>query len=396
MALNQITGYERFLPGVIDKIYEKESIFGNLFKNPDVKISFDGIRTAKLVSLKTSGLTNYRRGGHGGENITGAVQTQVETFELDMERYSSIPLDKLDTLDDAETVLGHLAKEFFRTKVVPETDAYTLSKVVSYTSRTLGNRHEAIIDETNALSEIWRAFTYLAQRKVPENNQIIIMNPETYSVFVNSEKLTKFITVGKEFTGDINYQVAKFQGRDLIVAPDDRMFTDFVADDLGYHATANSKKVNFVICDKSAVNFVKRLDWAKVYSSDQVKLPYVGYLAENLMYYGAFVPTNKAVGIYASISTDAALGNELLVDIQPSTADHAVLKAVLTSVAYDTLYLTNTAKAVGSTIAAGSGVVEITIDTPFEPNETNNYVVSAIDGKVVQITKNLGEIEVGA
>lgn len=38
MALNQITGYERFLPGVIDKIYEKESIFGNLFKNPDVKL----------------------------------------------------------------------------------------------------------------------------------------------------------------------------------------------------------------------------------------------------------------------------------------------------------------------------------------------------------------------
>ena len=119
MALNQLTGYEQFLPGTIDKIYEKESIFGKLFKNPDVKIAFDGIRTAKIVSLATTGLTNYRRGGYGEKNLTGAVQTKVETFELDMERFSSIPLDKLDTLDDAETVLGHLTKEFLRTKVVP-------------------------------------------------------------------------------------------------------------------------------------------------------------------------------------------------------------------------------------------------------------------------------------
>ena len=394
MALNQLTGYEKFLPGIIDKVYEKESIFGKLFTNPDVKIAFDGIRTAKIVSLATTGLTNYRRGGYGEENKVGAVQTKVETFELDMERFSSIPLDKLDTLDDAETVLGHLTKEFIRTKVVPETDAYTISKVVAHTSKSLGNRREAVIDENNALQEIWRAFTYLAQRKVPENNQVIIMNPETYSVFVNSEKLTKFITVGN-FNGSVNYQVQKFQGRDIIVAPDDRMFTGFEADDLGFHPTANSKKVNFVVCDKSAVNFIKRLDWTKVYTSDQVKLPFVGYLAENLMYYGAFVPTNKAVGIYACISTDAALGNELLVDIAPSTADHAVLNAVLTSSAYDHLYLTNAAKEVGTDIAVGAGVVEITIGTPFEPNDANNWVVAAINGKVSQITRDLGTIEVG-
>lgn len=393
MALNQLTGYEKFLPGIIDKVYEKESIFGKLFTNPDVKIAFDGIRTAKIVSLATTGLTNYRRGGYGEKNITGAVQTKVETYELEMERFSSIPLDKLDTLDDAETVLGHLTKEFYRTKVVPETDAFTLSKVVSYTSKSLGNRREAIIDENNALQEIWRAFTYLAQRKVPENNQVIIMNPETYSVFVNSDKLTKFITVGS-FNGSVNYQIQKFQGRDIIVAPDDRMFTDFVADDLGYHTSTNSKKVNFVVCDKSAVNFIKRLDWTKVYTSDQVKLDYVGYLAENLMYYGAFVPTNKAVGIYACISTDGALGNELLVDIAPAQTGYAVVNAVLTSSAYDHLYLTNATKEVGSDIAVGSGVVEISVGTPFEPNG-GHYVVAAINGKVSQITKDLGTIEVG-
>ena len=172
------------------------------------------------------------------------------------------------------------------------------------------------------------------------------------------------------------------------------MFTNFVADDLGYHPTENSKKVNFVVCDKSAVNFVKRLDWTKVYTSDQAKLPFVGYLAENLMYYGAFVPTNKAVGIYACISTDVALGNELLVDIAPAQTGYAVVNAVLTSSAYDHLYLTNATKEVGSDIAVGSGVVEITIGSPFEPNG-GHYVVAAINGKVSQITKDLGTIEVG-
>ena len=391
MAVNSIVGYEKFLPGIIDAIYEKESIFKGLFRNPDVKITFDGNRTAKIVSLSTTGLSNYRRGGYGEQNKTGAVKTEVESFTLDMERYSSIPLDKLDNMDDAGTVLGHLAKEFARTKIVPETDAYTLSKIVSHTSATLGNRKETTITEQNALAEIWAAFTYLAQRKVSEKDQVIIMNPETYAMFVNSDKLTKFITVS-DFQGNVNYKVEKFQGRDLIVAPSDRMFTDIVIDDNGYHAGANSKKVNFVVVDRRAPIFAEKLAWAKVYSSDQVKLDFVGWLSENLLYYGAFVPKNKAVGIYACVSTEQAIGTPLLADIRKDAKGNTVLNAVLTSQVYDKLYLTSATKEIGSDIVAGGGVVEVKVGATFEPNGANNFIVAALDGKVIQITTDLGTL----
>lgn len=390
MAQNSIQGYETFLPGIIDKIYEKESIFRRLFKNPDVKLEFNGNRTVKLVSLKTTGLTNYVRGGYGNDNKRGAVQTVVEDFTLDMERFSSIPLDKLDNLDDAGTVLGHLSKEFYRTKVVPETDAYTMSKIAGYTSKSLGNRVEETLSEENALASIWRAFTVLAQRKVPENNQVIIMNPETYALFVNSDKLTKFITVS-DFKGEVNYQIAKFQGRELIIAPSDRMFTDIVVGD-GYGVSATSKKINFAVIDKSAVNFVEKLDWAKVYSSDQVKLDYVGWLAENLMYYGAFVPTNKRAGIYVSVSNENSIGYELLVDIaKGSESGKSVINAVLTSQVYDTLYLTTTQQTIGAT---ATGTV-VSVGAEFTPDASNNYIAAALDGKVIQTSVNLGALPVG-
>lgn len=393
---NNFVAFEKYLPGIIDAVYYKESIYTKRFKNPDVKLNWLDVRTVKIISLLTSGATNYNRFGHGEDNTYGSVRSEAETFTIEQERYSALPIDKLDSLDDAETVLGHLSVQFSRTQIVPEEDAYITGKLVSFTNETLGNRITETLTKDNIIERLWAAKTYMTNAKVPEGSQVIILSAEQYANLTNAADFTKYITVG-EFGGDVNYKVLKFQGIDLIVAPSDRFFSAVTLGE-GYAPAADAVKVNFIMVEDSAVNVVRKLDWAKVYSSDQVKLPgnHVGYSAETLRYFDVFCPKNKRLGIYASLSTESAVGNAAgaVVAAVKGAQDMTKITEIYTipgGLAYDTAYLVTAAASVpalGANIQAGANILTITLGADIAPGAANNVVVLALNGKVVAKSKD--------
>lgn len=393
---NNFVAFEKYLPGIIDAVYYKESIYTKRFKNPDVKLNWLDVRTVKIISLLTSGATNYNRFGHGEDNTYGSVRSEAETFTIEQERYSALPIDKLDSLDDAETVLGHLSVQFSRTQIVPEEDAYITGKLVSFTNETLGNRITETLTKDNIIERLWAAKTYMTNAKVPEGSQVIILSAEQYANLTNAADFTKYITVG-EFGGDVNYKVLKFQGIDLIVAPSDRFFSAVTLGE-GYAPAADAVKVNFIMVEDSAVNVVRKLDWAKVYSSDQVKLPgnHVGYSAETLRYFDVFCPKNKRLGIYASLSAESAVGNAAgaVVAAVKGAQDMTKITEIYTipgGLAYDTAYLVTAAASVpalGANIAAGANILTITLGADIAPGAANNVVVLALNGKVVAKSKD--------
>lgn len=389
---NNFVAFEKYLPGIIDAVYYKESIYTKRFKNPDVKLNWLDVRTVKIISLLTSGATNYNRFGHGQDNTYGSVRSEAETFTISQERYSALPIDKLDSLDDAETVLGHLSVQFSRTQIVPEEDAYITGKLVSFTNATLGNRVTEVITKNNIIERLWAAKTYMTNAKVPEGSQVIILSAEQYANLTNAADFTKYITVG-DFGGDVNYKALKFQGIDLIVAPSDRFFSAVTLGE-GYAPAAGAVKVNFIMVEDSAVNVVRKLDWAKVYSSDQVKLPgnHVGYSAETLRYFDVFCPKNKRLGIYVSLSQTSAVGDAAGA-VVAAEAGSAQGKTKITEIytipgglAYDAAYLvtaTASVPALGANIAAGNNILAITLGADLTPGAANNVVVLALNGKVV-------------
>lgn len=393
---NNFVAFEKFLPGIIDAVYYKESIYTKRFKNPDVKLNWLDVRTVKIISLLTSGATNYNRFGHGQDNTYGAVRSEAETFTISQERYSALPIDKLDSLDDAETVLGHLSVQFSRTQIVPEEDAYITGKLVSFTNETLGNRVTETITKDNIIERLWAAKTYMTNVKVPEGSQVIILSAEQYANLTNAADFTKYITVG-DFGGDVNYKVLKFQGIDLIVAPSDRFFSAVTLGE-GYAPAADAVKVNFLMLNDKAVNVVRKLDWAKVYSSDQVKLPgnHVGYSAETLRYFDVFSPKNIRLGIYASLSTESAVGDAAGAVIATVKGAQGMTKiteihSIPGGLAYDAAYLVTSAASVpalGANIAAGANTLAITIGADIAPGAANNVVVLALNGKVIAKSKD--------
>lgn len=410
---NTIAYIEKTMPKLIDKVQAQDSLTAALIDGSEIKLDFLDARTVKITKLASTGLQAYNRGGHGSTNANGAVQSLHETFTLSQERYSAIPLDKLDTLDDGETVFANLAKEFSRTKVVQEFDAYRFAKLCGYTSVDFGNRRT--VSKANLANHIVEEFNKMLQwmedNKVPAGELILYVSPEAMSLVRSTTELYRKLSQS-EYKGSVSFAIQNYEDNPIVVVPSDEFYTDIVTGN-GYYPASGAKKIHFMAVWKKAPIIVTRLDWTKVYDSDQVKLGYVGYSFENLFYHDLFVSDNKRVGIYACISDeDATVNGANMLRIFGSTAGAsgksklvAPIVTVPGGILWDAigLYTTNgTAPAIGSTFADKSVAevganAEITFKE-FTPNASHNIFVATYDGKVVAVSKDFddSDLNIGA
>lgn len=410
MAINNSIAYiEKTLPGVVDKVFALNSLTEPLIGGGEIKLDFLDAKTVKIFKLASTGLVAYNRGGHGSTNTRGAVESTTETFTLTQERYSEIPLDKLDTLDDGETVLGHLASEFIRTKVVPEFDTYRFSKLASYTNAVMGNRIEesGAISANTIISKFNAAFKWMAEQKVGESDQIIYVSPAVMELIRNTTELAKRLHQS-DMDKNVKFAIEEYENRKIVVVPSDMFYTNAQTGN-GIYPSSASKVINFMVVDKRAPIIVKKLDYAKVFNSvDQngSYLGYVGYLLTNLYYHDLFVPENKKVAIYCNVSNTAASGvaSGLLVEaVAGATSGKTKVTAVLTQPAgmlYDALglYTTNgTAPAIGSNFTVTPGSNDVKLGVEFTPDASHNIIVAVLDGKVVATSKDFtSNLPVGA
>lgn len=406
MAVNNSFAYiEKTLPGIVDKVFALNSLTDALIGGSEIKLDFLDAKTVKIFMLASTGLVDYARGGHGSANQRGAAKSTTETFTLTQERYSEIPLDKLDTLDDGETVLGHLASEFIRTKVVPEFDTYRFSKLASYCSATMGNLVEesGAIAANTIISKFNAAFKWMAEQKVPEEDQVIYVNPTVMELIRNTTELAKRLHQS-DMDKNVKFAIEMYENRQIVVVPSDMFYTKAQTGN-GIYPGSASKVINFMVVSKKAPIIVKKLDFAKVYNSDGPDgsyLGYVGYLLTNLYYHDLFVPENKRVALYCNVSNVAAgsVSSALLVDaVAGASNGKTLIKGVLTQPAgmlYDKvgLYTTNgTAPALGSSYSVSDDV----IGTEVTPNASHNIFVAVLDGKVVAVSKDFtNTLPVGA
>lgn len=402
MANNSFAYIEKMLPGVVDKVFALNSLTDALIGGSEIKLDFLDAKTVKIFMLASTGLTDYARGGHGSTNKRGSAKSTTETFTLSQERYSEIPLDKLDTLDDGETVLGHLASEFIRTKVVPEFDTYRFSKLASYCSATMGNLIVETISANTIISKFNAGFKWMAEQKVPESDQIIYVNPAIMEQIRNTTELAKRLHQA-DMSKNVQFAIEMYENRPIVVVPSDMFYTLAHTGD-GIYPTSASKVINFMIVSKKAPIIVKKLDYAKVFNSTDQNgsyLGFVGYLLTNLYYHDIFVPENKRVALYTSVSSVNAttVSSTLLVDAVAGATGKTLVKGVLTQPAgmlYDAvgLYTTNgTAPTIGSSYTVSTDI----IGTEITPNASHNIFVAVLDGKVVATSKDFtNTLPVGA
>lgn len=282
---NSIEKVKSNLKQIIDEVYAKGSVSSVLDASSAMARAVAGAEGVVLIPSIAfdGGLADYDKGT--GANA-GTITTKWTPFPLEKDRAKQFSIDKVDSIDDAGVTLAHMASEFIRTYVVPEIDAYRFSKYATSAGTTAtGSLTSADIEE--ALST---AIGSLADKEVPKERLKLFISNGAYKALKDSVKERRTVNGLDVINGVVMYD-------DIPVypVPANRFHTACTLGANGF--TPAGSEINFMIIDSaSAVQVTKHIA-NSLFTPEQNVLT-DGYLWRYRVYHDAFVPTNKANGIY--------------------------------------------------------------------------------------------------
>ena len=360
--MNYFETITKFLPSAVDAYFVAESksvILENGSKYIDVNFNEAGY--VKIADVLLDGLSDYYKtqenprpanpagyaayagnlgdGQRDGLDI-GGTAVRWEIFKLQWCRGRQFRIDHISNEETAKILTGQLIKQFHELKVIPEVDACRFGVIADSASTSLGNLVSEVpgtdITESNVLAKFFAARKWLVDHEVPLDELVWFVSPEIYTMLMNSDKLTKFITQSDyRSESGITFEIKKFNDVPIIEVPSSRFFTHVLTTRNGFQAQATSKPINYMMCSKRAIIPIRKLEWEKMYDEDMAGLAgYYGIMFNYLLYHGVVIPRNKLVGTFVSVGTAGAATNNtnvLAVDIREGSVSNAwMLKAYFT------------------------------------------------------------------
>ena len=340
--MNSFELITKFLPSAVDKYFIEESKTVYLEQGTKfIDVNFSEAGYVKIASILMDGLSNYystqgefaaaggsdefpsqeyaayagniASGARDGFAIGGAT-LEWEIFRLQFKRGRQFRIDYIEDEESASVVIGNIVEEFNRVKVVPEVDATRFGIIADTASVSLGNLINEAPTASDIISKFNAAFEWLAEHEVPEEEQLIFVNPAVMTAIRNSTELTKFLTQGDyRSPAGIDFTVEKYNGRPIIVVPTNRFFTNVLVTNNGYRPNGSASKViNYMVVSKKAVVPIRKLEYSKVYGPELSGLAgFHGYLMNYLIYHGVVIPKNKVVGCYVSYNNSLAANTKV-------------------------------------------------------------------------------------
>ena len=292
----------------LDKAVVQKSVTG-IFTDNSLGAKFVGAKTVSIPDMAMEGLADYDR---AGGFVGGDLSVTRSTYTLTMDRGRSFSVDAQDNDESGVANLaGQVMGEFVRTQVVPEMDAYVLSKLAALASTkshtvSVGADSTLAADAFNmfqtALMEVQAATGY------SDDELVAFINPTFWAALNASSVFTRQIVVGDFKKGEIDTHVKKLDGCALIPTDGGRMksaydFKDGTTEGQttgGFTPTTGAKNVGFIIMPKKAASLVKKTEKIRVFdpsknlNADAWKLDY-------RIYYDLFVMKSREDQIYAYI-----------------------------------------------------------------------------------------------
>lgn len=299
MSINTISNAEKYA-AELDKVLVQKSVTGFLTDN-GLKAQFIGAKTVKIPNVDFVGLVDYDR--DNGFNRS-ALTVAHEPFTMAMDRARSIQVDRED-MDETgvASLAGKILGEYVRTKVVPECDAYVLSKLAGV-ANTNGN---TVAWNASAPYKVLTELMTSVQNVAGFDEELIVFVDGTaYAAIMNSPEISRMITVSEFKKGDVNTQVKTINGAALIPVTPDRMKTAFnftktagAATEGGFSADADAKDIHMIVMPKSAAHLVKKTEKMRIWSPEQ-NLNADAYKFDYRVYYDVFVNKSRLNTVWGS------------------------------------------------------------------------------------------------
>lgn len=296
VALIQTTLDKAMIQGAVTGFMEGN--VGNLI--------YKGGDEVKIPMIDMDGLANYNR---QSGFVDGDVSLAYQTMKMTQDRGRGFTVDPND-IDESGVLdlMSQLTGEFQRTKVVPEVDAYRISKVVQLTpaaNRTV---------YTPAAGTILKKMTEdigAVRDEIGSDEQLAMLVSTPVSTILNtSTELGKKLDVTDFMRGEITTKVKSLDGVPLLVAPSARMFSRITLlpnGKGGFTKAEGAAAINYIIMPRSAAIAVSKTDNMRLFDPQTWQKAHAWHM-DYRKFHDIWIPKNRLAGIRTSMAAaDAGL-----------------------------------------------------------------------------------------
>lgn len=307
MSINSLQNATRYSEE-LDKLFTQKSATG-FFADNALRTKFVGAKTVIIPDVEFAGLADYDRDNGFSR---GAITVSNTSYTMTMDRARSLQIDRED-MDETgvANLAGKILGEYVRTKVIPECDAYVMSKLGAL-AVSRANTVEGDVDKPyEALCELISN----VQEKIGFDEELVaFVDSSVYSLLQESDELSRMITVSDFKQGEINLAVKSINGVALIPVVSERMKTayNFLNNTAGgFTPASGAKEIYMLVCPKSGAHLVKKTEQLRVFTPEQ-NIDADAYKFDYRIYYDLFVEKSGLDAVWAWISP------EVTISAQPS------------------------------------------------------------------------------
>ncbi|MGI6280391.1 MAG: hypothetical protein ACOYJS_07530 [Acutalibacteraceae bacterium] len=302
MAINSIENVTRY-SSELDKMFCQKSATG-FFADNALATKFVGAKTVIIPDVDFQGLADYNRDTGFSR---GAITVSNTSYTMKMDRARSLQIDRED-MDEAgiANLAGKILGEYVRTKVVPECDAYVLSKLAGLAQ----SRSNLINGDIQKPYEALIKLIHEVQSVVGYDEELVaFVDSYMFAALQNSSEISKMLTVSDFKQGDINLKVKSLNGVAIIPVVSERMKTayKFQNDSAGGFVPAeNAKEIYMLVCPKKGAHLVKKTENMRIFTPEQ-NIDADAYKFDYRIYYDVFVAKSGLDAIWAWVSPDVTI-----------------------------------------------------------------------------------------
>lgn len=306
MAINTLTTATLF-QNTLDKVAIQEATTGWMDSNAG-QVIYNGGSEVKIPKMEVQGMGDYDR-DNGYQQ--GSVTLSYQTRSMTQDRGRKFQLDPMDINENnfvttAAAVMG----EFQRMFVIPEIDAYRISKIATETiaankAGMVAYGYTPGAANTSALRKVKEGIK--AVRDMGYNGPLVCHATADFIMELELELAGK-ITAVTFSKGGIDTQVPAVDGVPFITTPANRMYTAITIYDGktsgqtqgGYVKGTTAKNINFMLCPRTTPIAVTKQDTMRIFDPT-INQKLNAWQMDYRRFHDIWVLDNKVNSIYMSI-----------------------------------------------------------------------------------------------
>ena len=292
MAINSLASASKYTD-ILDKEVVQEAQTG-FFADNVFTSKFVGAKTVIMPDIDFIGLADYDR--DGGFSKSGVTVAQT-SYQLTKDRARQIQIDRED-MDETgiANLAGQILGEYVRTQVVPEVDAYVLSKLAGIANT---KNHKTAYAEAKAVAQLSTAINNVQSRVGYSEELVAFLDPVMYAALMTSAELSRQIVISDFKKGGVDTRVKTLNGVALIPVSGDRMrdaytftagtaATSSAAATGGFTPASSAGYIRALVLPKKGASLVKKTVTMRTFTPEQNK-DADAYVFDYRIYYDLFV-----------------------------------------------------------------------------------------------------------